>query len=216
MQRAVLGAQETQREALDGWSEEDAIWRARFQRWSHRRNVRAQLSRAVREGYLERKPFRQHRTLSIVALSDEGEQALRARYTEAGHPAPFIVRYPRPDHIEHHLLAVEASLHILKNTQSQFLRLMGDEDLRSQLRAGTIFEAGHQEERALPDGRLFLQNQQGRRHSVDIEIFVSNYTDEQIQAKYEALKDLNCQFYAPGQAFCDRVEGLTGVRPHQL
>lgn len=112
---------------------------------------------------------------------------------------------------------VEASLQILSDSNAHFLRLLGDESLRSLSRGGRAIAAGSRDD-ALPDGRLFYRPAgEGNTPSrVDLEILVSKYTDAQIRKKYDELGPSGTLFFAPTARLCQRVVALGYPRPRLI
>lgn len=196
----------------DRWVPEPAVFGDALSGYSNERDARARLTAMVKSDLLERTKSRPSRHLDLVTLAPRGEDHVAQQYRSKGRRAPLPTRSPRVDHSIHHLLVVEACAWILRDEGGRFVRLWGDEDLRSQARRGRRMSAGTTEE-SLPDGRLLYATRAGERRRIDIEIIVSKYTDEQIQAKYEELDGRRTLFFATSPALCERVLDLTGHRP---
>jgi len=200
--------------AIDGWAVEKVVQsESAWATWK-RHHVRLRLREAVDAGLLERRWEGHHGRMMMVTLEPTGAAKLAEVQKRFGYRYVAPTRPPRLDAVIHHVLVVEASSWELSNRGAKFLRLLGDESLRSMSRKGRILAAGARDE-SLPDGRLRMQ-EPGRTTAtwLDIEIIVSKYTDEMIQSKCTELDPLTTAFYVPTLRLQRRVERLTGLIPH--
>lgn len=192
---------------------ERVLWRNAYPSYSKRSHVRWRLKLLVEQGLIEHveEAGRQH--LDVITLSPEGHNYLTQIYQRRGEKPPPFVRAPRLDQSTHHLLVVESALRILARSGHKFVLLLGDEELRSRSRLGRTMLAGSRDE-TLPDGRLFYRDiSTGQIASIDIEILVSKYSDDQIRKKYSELPLNRTLFFACGSRLCKRAQALTGHRP---
>lgn len=180
--------------------------------YSRMRNARWRLNELVRCGVLERERTRPRHFLTLVTLTRLGHAELVQRHAQMGREFPAPTRAPRTDQGVHHLLVVEAATRIMQRTRGDFIRLYGDESLRSASRKGRRMETGNDTE-PLPDGQLIYRSRDGQDRSVNIEILVSKYTDAQILRKYATLGPSGTLFFACTRRLCDRVHRVTGRRP---
>lgn len=211
--RALLAIHGSASRSLDGWSDERTIWFASYPRVSAVRVARAHLTQLVRSREAERRPTRQRHHVPAYSITDEGTAALRQSCEESGGAAtsdpfgtecPSPTRPPRPDQAIHHLLLVSAAASVLYDRRATLLLLRGDEDLRSQTRVGRTIVEGDSLGK-LPDGRLqYLRPDRPGVETVDIEILIANYSDEQIASKYAVLAP-GTLFFAPTADLCHRV-----------
>lgn len=176
------------------------------------RDARRKLNQMVLKGVLEQEQPRSRRRLTLVTLTKLGHDEIERWYAARGRRAPTPTRAPRIDQSVHHLLVVEAALRILTRTGGKFVRLYGDESLRSATRKSIQTEAGSTTE-PLPDGRLIYREEGGKLRKIDIEILVGKYTDEQIVTKYKTLAPAGTLFFACTRRLCERARKLAGVRP---
>lgn len=175
-------------------------------------NARWRLHQLVKQGILKRERTRPRGQQTLLTLAPAGHKKLIERNQLRGLAYPTPTRPPRVDQSVHHLLVVEAAVRILDHTKGHFVRLYGDESLRSAARKGRQLRRGDQEE-ILPDGRLLYRTADGKRRKVDIEILVSKYTDTQILKKYESLAPAGTLFFACTPRLCDRTQRLVAHRP---
>lgn len=198
---------------LDTWVPEQELWHEVFSNYSKVRHVRHRLKRLADDGLIDRRRTRPPRSTVVVSLGQLGRERLEQHYAKYGRKLPEPTRPPRLDQSIHHLLVVAASIQILQQAKGRLLRLLGDESLRSSARSGRTMEAGSSDVK-LPDGRLTFRGRgAGDPTRIDIEILVSKYTNEQIQAKIDELGPTGTLFFAPTSRLCERTYDLTGVRP---
>jgi hypothetical protein len=211
---AVHGAADP---ALDGWSDELVVWEAAFPGIAAAHAVRARLTAAVKAGYLERRATRPLKRVPVVSLTAPGEQRLtdwrRTSFVDARAGVLAPTRVPRPDQVVHHLLAVSAAIQVLHASGAEFVRLLGDEDLRSSSRQGRVLTRG-ETDMALPDARLaYRRSGTDAVSTADIEILVGSYANAKIVEKYRRLPP-GTLYFAPTALLQDRVAALDLPRPH--
>lgn len=115
-------------------------------------------------------------------------------------------RAPRHDQAAHHLLTIEAAIDYLEVTGGDFVRLLGDEDLRSHSRRGRKTE-----KESLPDGQLWyhIPGQTSPLNQL-IEVIVGKYSDDMIRGKVEGLAGQHVLFAAPTASATTRTYRQTG------
>lgn len=216
LRRALLAVVGQADEGLGGWADERLIWKSDIIGPYHLWNIRSILKKWIGRGYLERRLSQTKGQVFMFTLEPKGRETLDQWSRRFGRTHPTPTRPPRLDSSVHHLLVVEASIREIAMRQARFLRLLGDEDLRSLTRKGRRMQAGVADQ-ALADGRLRMM-EPGALQPVwlDIEILISKYTDEAIKAKYKDLDPATVVFYAPTEKLIGRVERLVGARPHLL
>lgn len=219
VRRVLIGVHTASDPELGGWSDELAVWETAFAGIAAAHAVRTRLMSAVRQGYLERRATRSPKALPVVSLTDAGAQRLadwrRASFIDAraGHLAP--TRVPRPDHVVHHLLAVSAAIQVVHARGARFVRLLGDEDLRSLSRHGRVLTRA-EADMALPDARVMYRPTGGNTDvTTDIEILVGTYANAKLIEKHRRLP-VGTLFFAPTALLQERVEALGLARPHLI
>lgn len=202
----------------DIWLEEDELWSRALPHWQHRSKVRQRLRKLESRDLVTHRETSRNGEVEVFSLSREGEKRLKGWFHQRGLPAPRFTRPPGIRFFAHHLLTVQGAALLRRATGFKFIRLLGDEDLRSDLRTGRTMTTGTSDP-LLPDGRLRLGRRQGDRSEIlewDIETLTGGYTDEKIREKLQALDPDTTLFVGPTTSVCDRAERLTGHRPAPL
>jgi hypothetical protein len=208
-----------------GWADEGQVIPRAFPGTDDPYYARYRLKAWAREGLIDRKMTRPAATVQMVTLADGGVRARLEWARAEGRTPSAPVRPPRMDHAIHHLLVISACQRILEERQGRFLRLLGDEDLRSRemLRRNRRSRAAgarrgsaprsSEGDRTLPDGWLFYAPASGGPpRSVLIEILIGKYTTDLIKEKYEKLPR-RTRFFATSPGACLRAEAHRGAHP---
>lgn len=202
----------------DAWLEEDELWRRALPHWQHRSKVRQRLRKVEGRDLIAHRETASNGQVEVFQLSREGEERLRRWFHERGLPTPRFTRPPGVRFFAHHLLTVQGAALLRRATGFEFIRFLGDEDLRSDLRTGRTMTTGASDP-LLPDGRLQLGRRYGDRIEIlewDIEALTGGYTDEKIREKLQALDPGTTLFVGATTSACDRAERLTRHRPAPL
>lgn len=217
--RILVGVHAASDPELGGWSDELAVWETAFPGIAAAHAVRTRLMTVVKQGYLERRASRPPKALPVVSLTDTGARRLidwrRASFVDAREGDLAPTRVPRPDHVVHHLLAVSAAIQVVHARGARFVRLLGDEDLRSLSRQNRMLTRAKTDV-ALPDARVLYRPAGGNTVvTTDIEILVGTYANAKIIEKHRRLP-AGTLFFAPTALLQERVEALGLARPHLI
>lgn len=219
LRRILAGVHAAADPDLDGWSDELVVWESTFPDIAAAHAVRTRLNGVVKRGLLERRMSRLPKQLPVVTLTVAGAQRIadfrRASFVDARAGALAPTKAPRSDHVVHHLLAVSAAIQVMHARGSRFVRLVGDEDLRSASRQGRVLTRATTDV-ALPDARV-THRAPGHDtvETTDIEILVGSYANTKIVEKYSRLPPTTL-FFAPTALLQDRVAALGLPRPHLI
>ena len=115
---------------LDGWADEEVVWRESYPNFSGRYHFRSALNVVVKDAFLERKsalePLTEPGYVQVIQLTKDGRDRLDAHFFSQSISTPLFPRPARQDQVVHHLMTVHVALHLLSFFQGELIVLRGE------------------------------------------------------------------------------------------